>query len=62
MLLNKLLVIQKKVIRLTINAHYLTHVKPIALELNGLLLLDLYVYVCAIIMYKAVKLNALSIL
>ena len=54
---------QKKAIRMINNAHYLAHVKPIALELNVLLLPDLYVYVCAINMYKAVnKLNALSTL
>jgi hypothetical protein len=60
-LLNKLLVVQKQAIRLIINTHHLAHVKPIALELNILLLPDLYVYICAINMYKVVNnLNALS--
>jgi hypothetical protein len=62
-LLNKLLVMQKKAIRLIVNTHYLAHVKPIALELNILLLPDLYAYLCAINMYKVVNnLNALSTL
>ncbi len=60
-LLNKVVVLQKKALRLICNAFYLAHAKPLARRLNILLLPDLYTYRCAINMYNAVNnLNALS--
>jgi hypothetical protein len=60
-LLTKLVVIQKKSIRMICNAPYLAHTNPLAYDLNILLLPELYKYRCAINMYCAVhNLNVLS--
>jgi retron-type reverse transcriptase len=60
-LLNKLIVMQKKAIRLICNVQFDTHVQPLARDLCILLLPDLYVFRCAINMYMCVhNLNVLS--
>jgi hypothetical protein len=53
--------VQKKAIRLVCNAHYLSHVNPLAKKLDVLLLPELYTLRCATNMYKVVNnLNLLS--
>lgn len=54
-LLNKIILIQKKAIRLIYNAYFLAHVKPLAYEVRILLLPELYYYKCVINMYKFVN-------
>lgn len=48
-----LLILQKKCIRIVCNAPYLEHCKPLAKNLNVLLLNDLYFVSVAVLMYKA---------
>ena len=48
---NRLLVLQKKIIRVVYHSQYLAHTLPIFLNLKTLRMPDIYVYQCAIFMY-----------